>query len=127
AQRVERSSSSIPYSDPFQPLPPSSQPIPHRPAPATRVLAVEIPPASLRPLAFRVFTKKHGLTLKADALTALCSFIGRKCGADWRDSGKGEKLLDEIARTWKRNEGPKAILVEGGDTFNGLLKAIDVP
>lgn len=122
------SSSSVPTSDPFVPLPSSN--IPHRPRPqhtAPRILAVEIPPSALRPLAFRVFTKKHNLTLKSDALTLLCSFIGRRCGAEWRDSGSGEKLLDEIARTWKRNEGPSGILVDGGDVLKSILKGLDVP
>lgn len=53
--------------------------------------------------------------------------MGRKCGAEWRDSGKGEQLLDEIARGWKRNEGPKGILVEGGERLDGVLRALDVP
>ncbi|KAA8895787.1 DNA polymerase alpha/epsilon subunit B-domain-containing protein [Sphaerosporella brunnea] len=112
-------------SDPFVPLPPSS--IRHSPAPAPRVLAVEIPLSILRPIAFRVFTKKHNLTLKSDALALLCQFVGRKCGADWRDSGAGEKLLDEIARRWKRAEAAGKILVDGGDSLKSVLKSFDVP
>lgn len=115
------SSSAFPSSDPFEPLPPSSR------AQAPRILAVEIQPNVLRPVAFRVFTKKHNLTLKSDALTLLCSFIGRRCGADWRNSGAGEKLLDEIARQWKRNEGASGILVDGGEGLKSVLRGLEVP
>lgn len=74
-----------------------------------------------------MFTKKHNLTLKSDALALLCSFIGRRCGADWRDSGAGEKLLDEIARQWKRNEGTSGILVDGGEALKSVLRGLEVP
>lgn len=74
-----------------------------------------------------MFTKKHNLTLKSDALTLLCSFIGRRCGADWRNSGAGEKLLDEIARQWKRNEGASGILVDGGEGLKSVLRGLEVP
>src|SRR5690606_16464561 len=112
-------------SDPFEPLPPSSSRLSTPAPPPQRVLAVEIPLPSLRPLAFRIFTKKHGLTLKSEALQLLCQFIGRKCGADWRD-GAGEKMLDEIARGWKRAEGPCGVLVEGGEALKAVLKAVEV-
>ncbi|KAF8537935.1 DNA polymerase alpha/epsilon subunit B-domain-containing protein [Trichophaea hybrida] len=121
------SSSSLLTSDPFEPLPRSSTPIRASPAPPPCVLAVEIPPSTLRPIAFRVFTKKHNLTLKSDALTLLCQFVGRRCGAEWRDSGVGEKLLDEVARRWKRSEAAGKILVDGGDVLKGVLKGMDVP
>lgn len=128
------SSSAFLTSDPFAPLPPSS--LPAAPPPrlqkptnttTPRTLAAEISPSALRPLAFRIFTKKHNLTLKSDALTLLCAFIGRRCGSDWRDSGSGEKLLDETARSWKRSSGPGAILVDGGETLKAVLKALEVP
>jgi DNA polymerase epsilon subunit 2 len=93
-------------SDPFVPLPPSSS---IRPA-APRVLAVEIPISILRPIAFRVFTKKHNLTLKSDALALLCQFVGRKCGAEWRDT-----------------EAAGKILVDGGEALKTVLKSLDVP
>ncbi|KAF3939292.1 hypothetical protein ABW19_dt0200127 [Dactylella cylindrospora] len=124
-------------SDPFVPLnssqfpaprareaPPKGQP--SRPAAPPRVLAVEIPASSLRPLAFRIFTKKHNLTLKSEALALLCGFIGRRCGADWKTSGSAEKLLEEVARTWKRNEGAAAILVDGNDALKAVIRDLDV-
>ncbi|KAI5788268.1 DNA polymerase alpha/epsilon subunit B-domain-containing protein [Geopyxis carbonaria] len=121
-RRAPPPSSAVPTSDPFEPLPPSSQ-LHVRPA---RILAVDIPPATLRPIAFRVFTKKHNLTLKSDALTVLCGFIGRRCGAAWRDSGSGEKTLDEVARLWKRAEGAGRILVDGGEALRGVLRSMEV-
>lgn len=53
--------------------------------------------------------------------------MGRRCGAEWRDSGAGEKLLDEVARRWKRSEAAGKILVDGGDVLKGVLKGMDVP
>ncbi|KAK6359773.1 DNA-directed DNA polymerase epsilon, subunit B [Orbilia brochopaga] len=125
-------------SDPFMPLnssqfpaprlreaPPRGQPT--RPAAGPpRILAVDIPASSLRPLAFRIFTKKHNLTLKSEALALLCSFIGRKCGADWKTSGSAERLLEEVAKTWKRNEGAAAILVDGNDALKAVIRDLDV-
>ncbi|KAF3215654.1 DNA-directed DNA polymerase epsilon, subunit B [Orbilia oligospora] len=124
-------------SDPFHPLnssqfpaprpreaPPRGQPT--RPAAPPRILAVDIPASSLRPLAFRIFTKKHNLTLKSEALALLCSFIGRKCGADWKTSGSAEKLLEEVARTWKRNEGAAAILVDGSEALKAVIRDLEV-
>ncbi|EPS37921.1 hypothetical protein H072_8368 [Dactylellina haptotyla CBS 200.50] len=124
-------------SDPFMPLNSSQFPAPRtreappkgqasRPTAPPRVLAVDIPPSSLRPLAFRIFTKKHNLTLKSEALSLLCSFIGRKCGADWKTSGSAERLLEEVARTWKRNEGAAAILVDGNEALRTVIKDLEV-
>ncbi|CAZ85465.1 unnamed protein product [Tuber melanosporum] len=107
-------------SDPYEPLPQSTRPQ------TPRILAVEIPLNVLRPVAFRVFTKKHNLTLKSDALALLCSFVGRRCGAEWRDSGAGEKLLDEVARQWRRNEGANGVLVDGGEGLKSVIRGLEV-
>ncbi|PWW80173.1 hypothetical protein C7212DRAFT_273799 [Tuber magnatum] len=112
--------SSQPTSDPYEPLPQSTRPQ------TPRILAVEIPLNVLRPVAFRVFTKKHNLTLKSDALALLCAFIGRRCGAEWRDSGAGEKLLDEVARQWRRNEGANGVLVDGGEGLKSVIRGLEV-
>ena len=129
-------------SDPFEPLP-CSPPPPARalpaPAPAAAaaaaaaapaaacVLAVDIAAAELRPIAFRVFTKKHGLTLKSDALALLCRLVGRRCGGSWRESAAGERLLDEVARRWKRSEAAGRILVDGGPALRAVLRDLDMP
>ena len=92
--------------DPFQAVP---SPIlnlqrapPRQHSPAT-FLPVQIELSHFRPVAFRVFTKKHNLTLKTNALAVLAEYIGRKCGSEWRVLG--ETVLDEIARAWARAEG----------------------
>jgi DNA polymerase epsilon subunit 2 len=114
-------------SDPFDPLSQSSPARVGSVAPAPRVLAVDLSPSVVRPIAFRVFTKKHNLTLKSDALQLLAQFIGRRCGAEWRDKGAGEKLLDEVARQWKRSEGAGKVLVDGGEALKNVLKGLEVP
>lgn len=92
-----------PDSDPFQP---GHASILNRHArqqsPAT-FLPVQIELSHFRPVAFRVFTKKHNLTLKSDALAVLAEYVGRKCGSEWRVLG--EPVLDEVARAWARAEG----------------------
>ncbi|MCJ1255680.1 DNA-directed DNA polymerase epsilon, subunit B [Lignoscripta atroalba] len=75
------------------------------------VLPILLPPATLRPLAFRTFTKKHNLTLTSSALQALATFIGKQCGSGWREEGLAEKVLEEVAKTWKKNGG--GVIVEG--------------
>jgi DNA polymerase epsilon subunit 2 len=104
--RAQTETSIPPSSDPFQPLPSSilnRQPQQQRQASPTTFLPVQIELSHFRPIAFRIFTKKHNLTLKSDALALLAEYIGRKCGSEWRVLG--EPILDEIARAWTRAEG----------------------
>ena len=91
-----------PSSDPFQPIPSSILNRQRQQSPAT-FLPVQIELSHFRPIAFRIFTKKHNLTLKSDALVLLAEYIGRKCGSEWRILG--EPVLDEVARAWARAEG----------------------
>ncbi|KAL9099283.1 MAG: hypothetical protein Q9163_005200 [Psora crenata] len=112
-------------------LPPSSSPAfstlnhvtrypkpsePSRPS----VLSILLPPATLRPLAFRSFTKKHNLNLTSSALQLLATFIGKHCGSGWREEGLAEKVLDEAAKQWKQSGG--TLLVNGeGDALKKIL------
>ncbi|KAF7540931.1 hypothetical protein G7Z17_g12074 [Cylindrodendrum hubeiense] len=80
-------------------------------APKAAILPIILPPATLRPLAFRTFTKKHSLTLASSALQELAAFIGRHCGSGWREDGLAERVLEEIARSWKNRNG--GVIVEG--------------
>ncbi|KAK3069241.1 DNA-directed DNA polymerase epsilon, subunit B [Teratosphaeriaceae sp. CCFEE 6253] len=96
------------------PLPPTFA----KPATAP-VIAVKLAPPTLRPVAFRTFTKKHNLTLQASALQALAGFIGRHCGTGWRQEGTGERVLEEVARLWKAESG--GVLVEDGKRLQGIL------
>ncbi|KAL9005065.1 MAG: hypothetical protein Q9188_002138 [Gyalolechia gomerana] len=84
------------------------------------VLPISLPPATLRPLAFRTFTKKHNLTLTSSALQAIATFIGTHCGSGWREEGLAERVLDETAKVWKKNGGGVIVLGEGSDLANVL-------
>lgn len=85
---------------------------PSKPSKASS-LPLLLPPATLRPLAFRTFTKKHNLTLTSSALQTLATFIGTNCGSAWREKGLAEHVLDEVAKTWKKNGG--GVIVGGED------------
>src|SRR5271169_1888075 len=134
--RAPAEASIPPSSDPFQPIPSSilnRQPQQQRRASPATFLPVQIELSHFRPIAFRIFTKKHNLTLKSDALAVLAEYIGRKCGSEWRVLG--EPILDEIARAWTRAEGTSSQgvanldsnpLVEG-DLLVPVLKTLEVP
>ena len=77
---------------------------------ASSVLPVQIPPQTLRPVAFRTLTKKHNLTLTSSSLGLLSTFVGKFCGSAWREEGLAERVLDEVAKAWKRQGG--AVIVE---------------
>lgn len=129
----QRPVAKTPFKVPAQPIPSSSpafatpiHPIRHkqdanRPAP---ILPILLPPAILRPIAFRTFTKKHNLTLTSTALQALSSFIGKHCGSGWREEGLAELVLEEIARSWKRIESKVIVDGEGGSLAN-ILKQLE--
>ncbi|KOS23382.1 DNA polymerase epsilon subunit B [Escovopsis weberi] len=92
-------------------------------APKAAILPIILPPATLRPLAFRTFTKKHSLTLTSSALQELASFIGRNCGSGWREEGLAERVLEEVARSWKNRNG--GVMVEGASPeLQEILKAL---
>jgi DNA polymerase epsilon subunit 2 len=104
-------SSSPAFATPAYPL--ASRPArePMRPPPAftkpatPAVLPILLPAPILRPLAFRTITKKHNLTITSSSLQSLATFIGRHCGSGWREEGLAERVLDEVAKAWKRNSG----------------------
>lgn len=105
-------SSSPAFGTPAHPLKPFSA-TPSAGAATARhaVLPIVLPPATLRPLAFRTFTKKHSLTLNSSSLAELATFIGRHCGSGWREQGLAEKVLEEVARSWKNRNG--GVIVDG--------------
>ncbi|KAH8726371.1 DNA polymerase epsilon subunit B, partial [Phaeosphaeriaceae sp. PMI808] len=95
-----------------------------RPAAKSAVLPILLPPPTLRPLAFRTFTKKHNLTLTSSALQALASFIGKHCGSGWREEGLAEKVLEEVAKSWKKCGGQ--VIVEGdNEILRSILKTLE--
>ncbi|KEF52132.1 uncharacterized protein A1O9_11758 [Exophiala aquamarina CBS 119918] len=89
------------------------------------VLPIILPPQTLRPVAFRTLTKKHSLTLTSSGLGVLSTFVGKFCGSGWREDGLAERLLDEIAKSWKRNGG--GLIVEDGPDkkLSNILKTLE--
>ena len=123
-------SSSPAFGTPVHPIIPAQARAPPPPPAFARpalqpaaVLAVNLPPQTLRPVAFRTFTKKHNLTLNTSALQALAKFIGTHCGTGWREDGTGEKVLEEAARLWKAESG--GVIVEDGDRLKTILKTVE--
>ncbi|KAK0615876.1 DNA polymerase alpha/epsilon subunit B-domain-containing protein [Bombardia bombarda] len=113
-------SSSPAFATPAHPLRPFNPPVPAKAA----ILPIILPPATLRPLAFRTFTKKHSLTLTSSALQELATFIGRHCGSGWREEGLAEKVLEEVARSWKNRNG--GVIVDGSSSeLKDILKALE--
>ncbi|KAH9874090.1 hypothetical protein IAQ61_004718 [Plenodomus lingam] len=95
-----------------------------KPPTKSTVLPILLPPATLRPLAFRTFTKKYNLTLTSSALQAFATFIGKHCGSGWREEGLAEKVLEEIAKSWKKCGGQ--VIVEGdSEILKGILKTLE--
>ncbi|PHH59384.1 hypothetical protein CDD81_3323 [Ophiocordyceps australis] len=93
-------------------------------APKAAILPIILPPTTLRPLAFRTFTKKHSLTLTSSALQELAVFVGRHCGSGWREDGLAERVLEEVARAWKKRNG--GVIVEGGNVqLAQILKTME--
>ena len=100
---------------------------PSKPVPTnskTTILPILLPPATLRPLAFRTFTKKHNLTLASTALQALATFVGKHCGSKWREEGLAERILEEAARIWK-NEGGGIIIEAENKIFKRVLQQLE--
>ncbi|KAF7155023.1 hypothetical protein CNMCM5623_005231 [Aspergillus felis] len=89
------------------------------------VLPILLPPSTLRPVAFRTFTRKHNLTISSSALQTLASFVGKHCGSGWREEGLAERVLDEVAKSWKK-AGGGVIVEEGrGASLKAILMALE--
>ena len=118
-------SSSPAFATPAHPIPNRrTVPIPAPQLKPATILPILLPPATLRPLAFRIFTKKHNLTITSTALGGLANFIGRHCGSAWREEGLAEGVLEEVARIWKKEGG--AVIVDGEvDSFRNVLKTLE--
>jgi len=114
-------SSSPAFGTPVHPIRPFSV---NAPAKSAAVLPILLPPATLRPLAFRTFTKKHSLTLTSSALQELATFVGRHCGSGWREEGLAEKVLEEVAKSWKNRNG--GVIVDGSSNeLKDILKTLE--
>ena len=88
------------------------------------MLPIILPPATLRPVAFRTLTKKFDLTLTSTALGSLAEFIGKHCGSEWREEGLAEKVLEEVAKSWKSISG--AVILDGSsELFVHILATLE--
>ncbi|GES62702.1 DNA polymerase epsilon subunit B [Aspergillus terreus] len=91
----------------------------------TSILPILLPPTTLRPVAFRTITRKHNLTISSSALQALAAFVGKNCGSGWREEGLAERVLDEVAKSW-RKAGGGVIMEEGkGASLKAILQTIE--
>ncbi|KAI5199930.1 hypothetical protein E4T39_06023 [Aureobasidium subglaciale] len=118
-------SSSPAFGTPVHPIKPREKRIPppaFKPSIPT-ILPILLPPPSLRPLAFRTFTKKHNLTLSSPALQSLATFVGKHCGSGWRERGTAEGVLEEVAKAWKKSGG--SLIVNDGALLNNILKTLE--
>ena len=134
AAKDQQFSSSPGFGTPAYPIQPRPQPV-VRPAFASlqqtvtnttsSALPIQIPPQTLRPVAFRTLTKKHNLTLTSSGLGLLSTFIGKFCGSGWREEGLAERALDEVAKAWKRQGG--GVIVEDGPNkkLSAILKSLE--
>lgn len=73
-------------------------------------LPIELQPSQLRPVAFRILSKKHSLNIQTSGLEYLADYIGRKYGRDWRS--KCESLLNDIGKRWKEQDKGQFITAE---------------
>lgn len=65
------------------------------------VLPASIQPQLLRPLAYRILTRKFGLNIKSDGLAALASYIGATFGLNWRQNSETTIFLEQFAAIWR--------------------------
>jgi DNA polymerase epsilon subunit 2 len=89
------------------------------------VLPVLLPPALLRPVAFRTFTRKHNLTISSNSLQVLATFVGKNCGSKWREEGLAERLLDEVAKIWRKDGGGVIVEEGNGASIKAILQTME--
>lgn len=117
-------SSSPAFGTPLHPLRanrPNTSTIPTK----TSILPILLPPSTLRPVAFRTFTRKHNLTISSNALQALSTFIGKNCGSGWREEGLAERVLEEVAKIWKRSGGGVIVEEGKGASLEAILQTLE--
>lgn len=68
------------------------------------VLPAKIQPAHLRPLAYRILSKKYGLSIKSDGLIALATIIGSRFGTNWKKNPDTLRFLEQFAQVWKQQD-----------------------
>ncbi|ODV81085.1 DNA-directed DNA polymerase epsilon, subunit B [Suhomyces tanzawaensis NRRL Y-17324] len=73
-------------------------------------LPIKLQPSNLRPIAYRILSKKHGLNLKTDALAILTETISYKFGFEWK-SVRSQQFIEEVARIWKLED--RGLFIDG--------------
>lgn len=73
-------------------------------------LPVKLQPSNIRPIAYRILSKKHGLNIQSDALAVLTDTISTKFGPEWRGA-KAQQFMEEIAKLWKQQD--RGLFVDG--------------
>lgn len=79
------------------------------------VLPARIQPAHLRPLAYRILSKKYGLSIKSDGLVALAAVIGSRFGTNWKKNPETMKFLEQFAQVWKQQDRGLFVNKDGCD------------
>lgn len=74
------------------------------------LLPVRLQPSNVRPIAYRIISKKHGLNIQSDALVVLTETISLRFGAAWRDA-KAQQFLEDVAKAWKQQD--RGLFVDG--------------
>lgn len=83
-------------------------------------LSIDLKTSQVRPVAYRILSKKHGLNLKSSGLEVLAKVLGHRFGVDWRGAN-AEKFLDEIARQWKEQD--RGLFIDG-EPLSSVIKDI---
>lgn len=64
------------------------------------LLPVKLHPANLRPIAYRILSKKHGLNIQTESLKILADYIGFTFGNNWKGL-KSQEFMDNLGKLWK--------------------------
>ncbi|CDK27506.1 unnamed protein product [Kuraishia capsulata CBS 1993] len=82
------------------------------------VLPISLQPSNLRPIAYRILTKKYGLNIQSEALKRLTEVIGQRFGKDWR-SPKSLAFLEKIGQSWKSQD--LGVFLQSGDQLDSVI------
>lgn len=86
-------------------------------------LPIQLTYTQLRPIAYRIFSKKHGLNLKTSGLEVLADFIGRRFGVDWRGPA-AQKFMDDVAKLWKQED--RGLFIERDQLQEIIREVLDL-
>lgn len=84
------------------------------------VLPIALKPSNLRPIAYRILTKKYGLNIQSSALGRLSAYVGRTFGSEWRGPPTID-FLEKVGRMWK--DQTRGIFISG-DGVDQIIEQI---